>query len=151
MVNYCQIHNNDHTGIYLCCSSNSNIIHNCDFTQNKKFGVDISVRGTTIYLNNFIDNGIDNGLNARSNQENAWDFEKKGNYWSNYDEPEEAARDTNGDGFVDSPYVIPENNRDYYPFVNQINHGGDTGDTPGFLVIGVLLAIMVVFLSKKYR
>lgn len=151
-VTSCQINDNNHIGISICCSSTSNTIHNCDFTSNKKYGIDVSVRDNTIYLNNFINNGIDNGLNARSKQENQWDFEKKGNYWSDYDEPREGALDTDGDGIVDSPYLIPEENNDYYPFINQIDHGKKTGGgTPGFLFFGFLLALIIIFLTNKYR
>lgn len=150
-VTYCQINDNSNTGISICCSSAQNVIHNCDFTSNNKFGIDVSVGYNTIYLNNFIDNGMDNGLNARSKQENQWDFERKGNYWSDYDEQKEGARDTDGDDIVDSPYLIPEENYDYYPFISQIDQGMGTGEgIPGFLFIGCLLGLLIVFLAKKY-
>jgi parallel beta-helix repeat protein len=151
-VTYCHINDNAYAGISICCSSTHNTIQNCDFTSNTQFGIDVSVAANTIYLNNFIDNGIDNGLNARGKQANHWDLERKGNYWSDYDEPEEGAYDTDGDGIVDSPHVIPEENYDYYPFINQIDRGSETGeDTPGFLLFGFLLGILIVFLAKKYH
>jgi len=145
-VKYCQINNNDNIGISLCCSSKDNVIHNCDFISNKKVGVDVGVWDTTIYLNNL----IDNGLNARSKLENHWDYEKKGNYWSDYDEQEEGARDIDGDGIVDLPYVIPEENHDYYPFIKRIDQGIKTRGTPGFLFLGFFLATLIVFLTKKH-
>lgn len=151
-VTYCQINDNTYAGISICCSSIHNTISNCDFTSNTQFGIDISVSANTIYLNNFIDNGIDNGLNARAKQANHWDFERKGNYWSDYDESKEGAHDTNGDGIVDSPYAIPEENYDYYPLIHQVDHGKETGeDTPGFLFFGLFLGLLIVFLIKKYR
>ncbi len=152
-VEYCQINANNNLGMQICCASRGNIIHDCDFVSNKKFGIDVSVADNRIYLNNFIDNGIDdNGLNARSKDENQWDFEKKGNYWSDYDESSEGANDTDGDGIVDSPYFIIEQDYDFYPFINQIDHGLKKGkDTPGFLFFGFLFALIIVFLTNKYR
>ena len=146
-IQYCHVNNNDNTGIHLCCSSRHNIIHNCDVISNTKIGVDVGVTDTTIYLNNFIDNGI----NARSKYENQWDYETKGNYWSDYDEKEEGASDNDGDGFADLPYTIPEEDHDRYPFINQIGQEEQTHDTPGFLFYGVFLASLIGFLAKKHQ
>ncbi|MCW4034543.1 MAG: right-handed parallel beta-helix repeat-containing protein, partial [Candidatus Bathyarchaeota archaeon] len=46
---------------------------------------------------------------------NAWDNGKQGNYWSDYQE-----KDSDSDGIGDTPYVIDDNNKDTYPFMQLI-------------------------------
>jgi parallel beta-helix repeat protein len=145
-LSYSRIYNNDNEGIYLCCASNGNTIHHCDIQANEYYGIHVIVRGTTIYHNNF----IDNGQNAQSLSNNYWDYEKQGNYWSDFDEPSEGAFDQDKDGIVDSPYDIPDENQDHYPFITKVEHNQENGSMPGLEFTGFLITILVIFISKKY-
>ncbi|MEM2979868.1 MAG: NosD domain-containing protein [Thermoproteota archaeon] len=73
-------------GIYLLASSNNKIYHN-DFINNNK----------QVYTYRSV---------------NIWDYELKGNYWSDY-----SGIDSNSDGIGDTPYTIDDENKDRYPLM----------------------------------
>ena len=84
---------NNHRGMYLCCGA----------------------KNTTIYYNSFMNN-IES--NARDKTINNWFFNHTGNYWDDYDEPEEGAYDNNNNNIIDLPYNITGgNNQDKYPLI----------------------------------
>ncbi len=65
------------------------------------------------YQNDFINNtkqAINNGQN------NVWDHDGKGNFWSDY-----TGVDTNNDGIGDTPYNILPNGVDNYPLMSPLN------------------------------
>jgi hypothetical protein len=51
---------------------------------------------------------------------NVWDDGTAGNYWSDYVTKYPWAKEVDGSGVWDTPYVIDENNRDRYPLVNNL-------------------------------
>lgn len=55
---------------------------------------------------------------------NAWDNGKEGNYLSDYLENYPYAKEIDGSGIWDTPYIISENNQDNYPLVNPVNIPG---------------------------
>jgi len=83
-----------------------------------------------IYLNNFFkdnnwrdyiyDEYTDPNIRAANPtltiSTNIWDFDKKGNYWGNYN-----GSDLNNDGIGDTPYVINVNNQDNFPLMAPID------------------------------
>lgn len=77
-------------GIYIALGSNNSIYHN-DFIAN--------MNSTPFY----------------SRGANTWDngYPSGGNYWSDY-----TGKDSNGDGFGDTPYTMVSNNTDRYPLVS---------------------------------
>jgi parallel beta-helix repeat protein len=92
-----------------------NNVQNCGMT-----GIHLVHQATnnTIYHNNF----IENEQSAFSAGYNLWDngYPLGGNYWSDFDEPNEGAYDNNSDGIVDTPYIIPSgSSRDRYPLVHM--------------------------------
>jgi parallel beta-helix repeat protein len=71
----------------------------------------------TIFHNDFINNNIQvDGINSL----NLWDDGRSGNYWSDYEGPDE-----NRDGIGDKPYIIDGRNRDNYPLMKPF-----TGSLP---------------------
>ena len=85
---------------------------------------------------------------------NFWNNGKKGNYWGNYN-----GTDNNGDGIGDTPYIINENNKDYYPLMEPLEipepEIPDTVPefpswTPMFLTF-VVLAVTLAVYKRKLR
>lgn len=77
----------------------NNVFYDNNFVNNtQNVNIDLVIVGTdhnwTAYHGGSFDNGV------------------RGNYWSNYNEP-----DSNRDGFGDLPLVIDENRRDNYPLM----------------------------------
>jgi parallel beta-helix repeat protein len=126
--------NNDE-GIHLKTSSDNNISNNNVFL-NKQFGFYLdSSFDNRIYNNNIIDN---KNQAYDSRDDNLWNesYPTGGNYWSDFDEPNEGAFDNyfgidqnilDGDGVVDrgfgagggmNPYVIDPDSQDNYPLIS---------------------------------
>ncbi|MFO7619303.1 MAG: NosD domain-containing protein [Thermoplasmata archaeon] len=102
-VDQCNIHDNDITGCYngilISSGCDNNTIENNTILSN---AVGANVRGSwnTIFHNNFLNNTnhtMDAGLNI-------WDmgYPAGGNFFDNWTAP-----DSNIDGFVDNPFIIP--------------------------------------------
>jgi parallel beta-helix repeat protein len=109
----CMLHDNGNA-IYLTGGWVSVLEYNTlggNTIYNNSMGVycDAGASKNTIYRNNF----IHNGQNAVDSYSNAWDFEHKGNYWSDY-----TGSDADHDGIGDTPYTIPGGAQDHYPLMN---------------------------------
>ncbi len=66
-----------------------------------------------VYQNAFINNTSQAG--AGSSAEVTWDNDGKGNYWSDYQTKYPNASQIGASGIGNTPYVMDENNTDYYP------------------------------------
>ncbi len=76
-------------------------------------GVELSsVTGSVVYHNAFINNSIQ----AWDDSGNAWDYAGGGNYWSDYDTQAEGCYDSDLNRRCDSPYAVPPNASDRYPY-----------------------------------
>jgi parallel beta-helix repeat protein len=107
-------------------ASGFNLIRGCLFMKNLDYAISIyweeSV-GNVIYGNAFVANAwYERHYAGESSQAfdywgtTSWDFEGAGNYWSDWISP-----DANGDGIVDSPYLIagPGGAMDDFPLVSS--------------------------------
>jgi len=102
----------NHRGITVGRDTYDNIIIENDLLDNYDYGILILPTAKTnyIYHNNF----INNSKHAYGGTYNIWDdgYPSGGNYWDNY-----TGTDTNGDGIGDTPYYVPVDNEDRYPFM----------------------------------
>ena len=113
---------NNESGISLRDTSHTNRIYGNNITNNRD-GIDISFQyfeppsNNYIYHNNFIDN---TRQVYNSNPINTWDdgFASGGNYWSDYEERYPTAKELDGSGIWDTPYVIDGKNQDNYPLMD---------------------------------
>jgi parallel beta-helix repeat protein len=83
-----------------------------NITNNGK-GVYLNARepSNQFYLNNFVNNSV----HVEHWGVAQWNNGSIGNYWDDYE-----GKDNNGDGKGDAPYIIDENNQDYYPLMNPV-------------------------------
>jgi len=106
---------NNNYGIYSINSINININNSLFFMNNVYSAYLESTRDSIIQSNTFIFKNDKNSACYNNLIETKWDNCTKGNYWSNWEEP-----DINNDGIVDQPYEIDiETNfiNDRYPLV----------------------------------
>lgn len=96
----------------------NNIISNNNYGIKGYFSKD-----NFIYHNNFFNNSIEN---AYDDHDNVWYYPlvNEGNYWDNFDEPDEGAYDNDSNGIIDQPYKIPGGDSQdlyplKYPYTNQ--------------------------------
>ena len=115
---------NNGDGIELELSSGNSVSGN-NITANNNYGIYLYYLHSSdniIYHNNFINNVYDQVYSGVS--VNVWDdgYPSGGNYWSDYtgvDVKSGPNQDLLGsDSIGDTPYVIDENNTDYYPLMN---------------------------------
>ncbi len=105
---------NNQSGIELFDSDNNEFSGNI-ISQNRDDGIKLNFASTenVFHHNNFINNSL---KNARGSSRNIWNYSSYGgNYWSDY-----TGNDNNSDGFGDEPYIIQGNDRDNYPYIDQI-------------------------------
>ncbi len=115
------VDNIDSMGIYLYRSHRNTLSRN--IIQNSWQGITV-VGGTPSNNNLIFHNNFINTNNAYDECINTWynTTLQEGNYWSNFDEPDEGAWDNDSDGIIDVPYPIPGgSNYDMYPLVGNIN------------------------------
>jgi len=118
---------NNEVGIYLYSSSNNIIANNT--VSNNGYGIFLWYSSSnTIYLNNFIntyqvcsDYYSTNIWNSTSQMTYTYGgktyMNYLGNYWSDY-----TGSDSDGDGIGDTPYVIKDENIDYYPLMQPFEN-----------------------------
>lgn len=113
------ISNNDLVGIQIGdgdpsgALSHDNTVAGNTIRSNGWSGIQIqNSNNNTIYNNSFIDNFIQAAVDGGSG--NVFNMDKPigGNYWSDWTGP-----DTDGDGFVDIPYVISTGVQDNLPWI----------------------------------
>ena len=103
-------------GIYLAYSSGNSFFRNT--IKNNDLGIVSQICDNNIYHNNFIDNTMQ--VNALVSP-NVWDYNEKGNYWSDYEgRYPNAEEDPDNLGVWNTSYVIDENNVDRHPLMNPI-------------------------------
>lgn len=156
---YNQINRNTITGnivgISVASQSDNNSIYENDITTND-YGIitemflGLSLKlcagggespppstNNTIYWNNF----IENSYQAYDSYNNTW-YNKtidEGNYWSDFDEPNEGAWDNNSDGIIDSPYNIPGGkNQDLFPLMFPVNYPPQKPSKPSGSQLGIV-------------
>jgi len=143
---------NSHHGIKVGNSSNNIILEN-NITCNA-FAVILSFSfDNLIYHDNFINSKTWQVLTFDS--VNNWDNGIEGNYWSNYEEKYPDAKELDGSGIWNTPYVIDENNQDNYPLVNPT--WGTAKDIPFWtqwwfwtiLTVIIVASAWVVYLKKR--
>jgi parallel beta-helix repeat protein len=114
-------------------SSNNTILDNVLYKNKYGIYVKPGVVNNTFISNVFLENNIaasDSGNNSWSGSEKSEGLQKlvelllgkkmKGNYYSDYDEPDEGCNDTNSDGFCDQPRNISGGSSvDLYPATFQ--------------------------------
>ncbi|MHB0914771.1 MAG: right-handed parallel beta-helix repeat-containing protein [Thermoleophilia bacterium] len=95
---------NNGVGIYLADSSNNRIVAN-DVIHNQ-FGIYLQYSSTNNAVYNNV--SIENGTQMVSISPNVVNQAPPvgGNYWGDYDEPDEGCNDVNGDSYCDEPYVF---------------------------------------------
>ena len=102
-------------GVTIGRDTYNNMIFENNFLNNYDYGILILPTGKTnyVYHNNF----INNSKHAYGGPYNVWDddYPSGGNYWDNY-----SGIDENKDGIGDTPYSVPDNNEDQYPFMEPI-------------------------------
>ena len=102
-----------------------NTITGNNITDNQYGGIDLDydTPDNIFYHNNFINNGEYHGKQVvtRPGSYNTWDdgYPSGGNYWSDYEERYPDAKERDGSGIWDTPYVIdPDpNNIDRFPLI----------------------------------
>ncbi len=116
---------NNRDGIQLCGSSYNSIFGNSVTANNWGIYFYTSCYNNTIYHNNFINNTNQVGISYDS--VNIWDdgYPSGGNYWSDYNGSDYLyggpyENRTGVDGIGDMPYIVDENNIDYYPLIAPI-------------------------------
>jgi parallel beta-helix repeat protein len=112
---------NLNSGIYLNVSDHSDFFNNSISLNEFGFYLAVSV-DNFIYYNRFINNFVQAFETDKNYWSEAYIF-PKGNYWSDYsgkDIYRGIAQDIPGrDGIGDTPYIINDDNSDYYPLMNS--------------------------------
>ena len=105
-------------GIHVKSQHNTIAFNNI---TNNYYGIYLTNNYNDIYLNNFIDNtqqAYSSGVNTWKSFNASYEYNGSnyisylGNYWSDY-----SGSDADGDGIGDTPYVIDDNDADYYPLI----------------------------------
>lgn len=113
------IDSNSAYGILLYSDSSNNMVKHNTISRSQYFGVhDINSGGNIIYNNNFIDNKFAQANNYPSNTSAFYmPFPVGGNFWNDFDAPNEGCTDLNKDRFCDSPYTF-WGGQDHYPLAS---------------------------------
>jgi parallel beta-helix repeat protein len=132
---------NNWSGIQVSSSDNNNLSGN-NITNNQ-YGIWLNYSSYNKFYHNYF---IDNGKQVFSDTSpNFWDdgYPSGGNYWSDYKERYPNAKELDGSGLWDTPYVIDEANQDSYPLIPEF---------PSAIIIPlfmVISAIAIRFAKKE--
>jgi parallel beta-helix repeat protein len=149
------ITNNSDIGIFLNGAGYNNIIGN-NITNNKR-GIVVSISyDNVIHHNNFVNN-----INhvETDNSHGIWDNGEEGNYWSDCEERYPDAKELDGSGVWNTPYVIDENNQDNYPLMSPvvIPEFPDEEPSPTTLLVALIALVaavslgLIVYFRKRKR
>jgi len=132
IITHNMITSNNKYGIALGDSDNNTIVGNTIAHHDRGIGISeyYVCYDNHIYHNNFINNSEYHAYD-RNLWNNTWDngYPSGGNYWDDFDEPNEGAWDNNSDGIVDAPYNITGgDNQDRYPLLTLFICGDANGD-----------------------
>jgi parallel beta-helix repeat protein len=139
------ITNNTNIGIFLNGAGYNNIIGN-NITKNSR-GILVHIcYNNVIYHNHF----VNNTNHVETDDSNGiWDNGEEGNYWSDYEERYPDAKELDGSGVWNTPYVIDEDNQDNYPLMNSvvIPEFPDEEPLPTTLLVALIVVVAVVSLG----
>jgi parallel beta-helix repeat protein len=139
------ITNNTNIGIFLYGAGYNNIIGN-NITKNSR-GILVHIcYNNVIYHNNF----LNNTNHVETDDSNGiWDNGEKGNYWSDYEDRYPDAKELDGSGVWDTPYVIDEDNQDNYPLMSSVvsPEFPDEEPLPTTLLVASIVLVAVVSLG----
>lgn len=123
-------------GFYLETSPRNHFTYN-NITNCGGFAVNITDFTSSynrLHHNNFIDNNKGK-IQAFDSSINFWNSSAEGNHWSDWTAP-----DTDGNGIVDTPYIISAGSADFYPLT--LPFGGAGAKVPEFITsINILHAV----------
>lgn len=103
---------NNSRGIYFGYSDN-NVLSGTVISDNEE-GIRMFVSSrNAIFHNNFVN---DTKPVVSVDSVNSWDNGVEGNYWSGYE-----GMDEDQDGIGDTPFIINENNTDYFPLMGMVS------------------------------
>ncbi len=91
---------------------------------NNNRGLYQHITGNNIYNNNFYDNGQP-GYFYKAYDIYNLSAPVGGNYWNDFDSPEEGCYDTNNDGFCDDIYYLDATHRDNLPLTSPFEFGNN--------------------------
>lgn len=135
--------------------------------------------GNEIYNNNFVENAqsalVEQAFPYNLTTENqtygyvgsilgngtdivSWDSGKVGNYWSDYQAKYPNATEIDNSGIGNTPYLIDQNNTDYYPLMEQVNISAILSsptpipEFPTFIILplfAIVLLLSTVIIRKR--
>jgi len=149
------ITNNSDVGIFLNGAGYNNIIGN-NITKNSR-GILVHIcYNNVICHNNFVNNTNHVGTDHSNG---IWDNGEEGNYWSDYEERYPDAKELDGSGVWNTPYVIDEDNQDNYPLMRpvMIPEFPDEEPLPTTLLVASIVVVavaslgLIVYFKKRKR
>jgi parallel beta-helix repeat protein len=136
-------------GLYLDISSNNSVVGN-SITGNNRYGVFFyNYSSNNVFYNNAF-GANKQQINGTRGQENMWDNNGKGNYWSDYLAKYPNATEIDGLGYWNTPYIIDAENTDHYPLVSLATVIEFPSFIFLFLCMLICFAIFMAF-STKHR
>ena len=151
---------NTEASIYLNITSSANLVFLNNVTNNSLgigFGDDAS--NNTIYSNNFVSNEIQ-AIVFPSIEHWNLTYPSGSNYWSNYGGSDLNSGPyqnvTGRDDIGDTPFVIDENNLDYYPQISPVqipnlNIPNVVPEFPSFLVSALFMILSTAITAVLFR